>query len=93
MADFHSLSKDDRDTILQAYNVINTMGMKKIEYLKNYEVDPKRGFIWNEDKTIMNIMYNINEASNDMHSGASLAFIMRWLQYLVKNNITIDSLS
>ena len=44
MADFHSLSKDDRDTILQAYNVINTMGMKKIEYLKNYEVDPKERF-------------------------------------------------
>ena len=53
----------------------------------------KRGFIWNEDKTIVNIMHNINEASNGMHSGASLAFIMRWLQYLVKNNITIDSLS
>ena len=91
MADFHSLSKDDRDTILQAYNVINTMG--KIEYLKNYKVDPKRGFIWNEDKTIENIMYNINEASNGMHSAASLAFVMRWLQYLVKNDITIDSLS
>ena len=91
MAEFNSLSKDDRDTILQAYNVINKM--EKIDYLKNYEVDPNRGFIWNEDKTIENIMYNINEASNDMHSGASLAFVMRWLQYLVKNDITIDSLS
>ena len=91
MADFHSLPKDDRDTILQAYNVINKM--EKIGYLKNYEVDPNRGFIWNEDKTIEDIMYNINEASNDIHSGASLAFVMRWLQYLVKNDITIDSLS
>ena len=91
MAEFNSLPKDDRDTILQAYNVINKM--EKIGYLKNYEVDPNRGFIWNEDKTIENIMYNINEASNDIHSGASLAFVMRWLQYLVKNDITIDSLS
>ena len=91
MAEFNSLPKDDRDTILQAYNVINKM--EKIDYLKNYEVDPNRGFIWNEDKTIENIMYNINEASNDIHSGASLAFVMRWLQYLVKNDITIDSLS
>ena len=91
MADFHSLPKDDRDTILQAYNVINKM--EKIGYLKNYEVDPTRGFIWTEDKTIVSIMSNINQASNDMHSGASLAFVMRWLQYLVKNDITIDSLS
>lgn len=91
MADFNSLPKDDRDTILQAYNVINKM--EKIGYLKNYEVDPTRGFIWTEDKTIVSIMSNINQASNDMHSGASLAFVMRWLQYLVKNDITIDSLS
>lgn len=91
MADFHSLPKYDRDIIIQGYKVIHKM--EKIGYLANYEVDPTRGFIWTEDKTIEDIMYNINEASNDIHSGASLAFVMRWLQYIVKNDITIDSLS
>ena len=84
--DFNNLSTQDQQMIRSAYNTVCTM--EKKEFLKNYEPPKDRGFMWDDNNTVVQIMNKIHD-ENDCHSGASLAYTMRWLQYLIKNDITI----
>lgn len=84
--DFNNLPTQDQQMIRSAYNTVCTM--EKKEFLKNYDPPIDRGFMWDDNNTVIQIMNKINY-DNDCHSGASLAYTMRWLQYLIKNDITI----
>lgn len=64
-------------------------GIKTIEdlqmwdFLKTYEPPEERGFMFDQNPLVKKLMCNIN---NDYpgHSGASLAWTMRELQYIAK---------
>ena len=84
--DFNTLPTHEQQMIRSAYSTVSAM--EKIEFLKNYEPPKDRGFMWDDDNTVIQIMNKIHD-TNDCHSGASLAYTMRWLQYLIKNDITI----
>ena len=84
--DFNNLPTQEQQMIRSAYNPVCTM--KKKEFLKNYEPPKDRGFMWDDNNIVIQIMNKIHD-ENDCHSGASLAYTMRWLQYLIKNDITI----
>ncbi len=84
--DFDSLPKNDKDMLRTAYKTIEKL--EKKEFLKTYVPPSNKGFMWDENTTIIDIMNNINN-DYDYHSGASLAYTMRCLQYIIKNNINI----
>lgn len=41
-------------------------------------------FMWSSDRKIVCLMNNINTAYGDLHSGCSLAYVMRELEYIAK---------
>lgn len=65
---------DDREMLENAHMVIDRL--EKWEFLKNYNIDPNKGFLWDDDETINQIK---NEIYTDYphHSGTSIAFVMR----------------
>ena len=58
------------------------------DWLKNYEVNPKNGFMFASDPEI-NLIGNVMERNNApvivSHSGASFGFTMRNLHYIATN--------
>ena len=58
------------------------------DWLKNYEVDPSRGFMFANEPEI-NLIGNVMEQNNAPvqvgHSGASFGITMRNLHYIAKN--------
>ena len=65
---------DDREMLENAHMVIDRM--EKWEFLKNYNPDPNKGFLWDDDETINKIKSEIDK-DYPYHSGASIAFVMR----------------
>jgi hypothetical protein len=60
------------------------------EWLRNYTVDPSKGFMFGVDPTIRiiaKIMDRIDSPFPIGHSGASFAFTMRDLHYIARNGI------
>lgn len=84
--DFDSLPQDYKDMLRTAYKTIERLNKK--EFLKTYVPPSNKGFMWDENTTIIDIMNNINN-DYDCHSTTSLAYTMRYLQYIIKNDINI----
>jgi len=75
---------NEREMYKSAYDVITQMNMW--EYLKNYEPG-EHGFMFSSnDKNITNLMNTIVENYSN-HSGFSMGFTMRIMQYIAKNGI------
>ena len=83
---FDSLCPNDQEMIRSAYKTV--CAMEKTEFLQNYNPPFDKGFIWDDNNTVIQIMNKIND-DYKYHSGASLAYTMRWLQHIIKNDITI----
>ena len=87
MSDFNNLASYQQEMIHLAYAKIeNNIEIK--EFLKTYEPPIDRGFMWDNNKIVLDIMSDINDTYG--HSGASLAFTMRWLQYIIVKDIQIN---
>jgi hypothetical protein len=85
--DFDSLPSHEKLMIISAYKTVSQM--EETEFLKNYNPPLDKGFMWDDNNTVIKIMNKIHD-NNDCHSGASLAYTMRWLQYILKNDIPVE---
>ena len=80
---FENYSESDRPMLQSAYNVITDMG--KWSFLKKYQPPQDKGFIWDDNETVVEIMNNINNEYS-YHSATSLAYVMRIMQNIAKSN-------
>lgn len=80
---FDSYSESERPMLQSAYNVITTM--KKWSFLKEYQPPQDKGFMWDDNETVLEIMNKIND-DYSYHSGSSLAYVMRIMQAIAKSN-------
>jgi hypothetical protein len=68
----------------RAFNaIVNADGW---EYLKTYSPNPEKGFMFDSDPE-MNRLMNAVAFADDSHSGFSMAWTMRHLQQLARDNI------
>jgi hypothetical protein len=77
--------EDERTKLMlsSAYNTISNMEMW--QFLKKYELDITKGFIFNINNEINKIQSQININYDDLHSGCSLGFTMQHMNYIAKN--------
>lgn len=80
---FDSYPESERPMLQSAYNVITTM--KKWSFLKEYQPPQDKGFMWDDNETVLEIMNKIND-DYSYHSGSSLAYVMRIMQAIAKSN-------
>lgn len=80
---FENYSESERLMLQRAYNVITTM--EKWSFLKEYQPPLDKGFMWDDNKTVIEIMNKINN-DYSCHSGSSLAYVMRIMQTIAKSN-------
>jgi hypothetical protein len=71
----------DKEILDRAQKVITKLKMWK--FLKNYELHSNTGFCYCTNKTILNIMNEIQK-DYDGHSGASMGITMRNLHKIAK---------
>ena len=78
---FEDYPEHDRIMLNSAFNTITIMEAWTI--LKDYEVSPNKGFLFNDDPQILKI---INKVSDNYveHSGFSMAFTMRKMYEIAK---------
>jgi hypothetical protein len=70
-----------------AYMTISRL--EKWEYLRNYVVDENKGFMWTEEPTINELMYEINHNYYDGgHSGGTMACTIRTMDFIAKHRFT-----
>jgi hypothetical protein len=65
---------NDREMLENAHMVIDRM--EKWEFLKNYNPDPNKGFLWDDDETINQIKSEIYKDYPN-HSVGSISLVMR----------------
>lgn len=80
--EYSSYSETDKDMLKSAYEVVDNNN-KYWEKLKNFVPKKKEGFLWTNNKDIIEIMTKINNAY-PYHSGSSLALVMREISYISK---------
>ena len=80
---FENYSESDRPMLQSSYNVITTM--EKWSFLKEYEPPLDKGFMWDDNETVIEIMTEINN-DYSYHSGSSLAYVMRIMKTIAKSN-------
>jgi hypothetical protein len=68
--DFASLPSHEKSMIIDAYKTVSRM--EETEFLKNYNPPLDKGFMWDDNNTVIKIMNEIHD-NNGCHSGASLA--------------------
>ena len=73
-----------RYMLISAYHTITRL--EKWQYLREYVVDPEKGFIFTREETIDNLM---TEIENDYrgHSGASMGLTMRHMEFLANQGL------
>jgi hypothetical protein len=80
---FDNCSEHEKEMYTTAYNAINKL--EKWEFLKTYEPPKERGFMWDTNPLIEEIMTAINNEYGGGHSGSSLAITMRKMKQVAKN--------
>lgn len=85
--DFSFISDEfTRNIISNGYSAVNQLELWS--WLKTYEPEEGRGFMWSNHPNISNIGNKMESLPNPPgHSGSSFAFTMRHLQYIAKNGI------
>jgi hypothetical protein len=58
--------------------------LELIDFIKTYNPPSDTGFMFSNNENIINIMKKISE-TNKSHSGFSLSYTMRYIQYIFKN--------
>ena len=80
-----------RDGLLAVVRVIESRAVKAVEinvweYLSNYSPPDGRGFMFSDgDDSIVTLVQNQMEVS---HSGGSMAWTMRHIEFIAKNGLT-----
>ena len=82
-ADFSFLNKSDKDMIESAYHTVNRM--EKWDYLRRYSPSKDTGYMFDHDPTIEEITNAINDNWDGGHSGCSMGYTMRRIQYIANN--------
>jgi hypothetical protein len=85
--DFNNLPTHEQQMIRSAYNTVCTMD--KTDFLKTYNPPADKGFMCDDNDTVIQIMNKIHD-ENGCHSGASLAYTLRWIQYILRNDLIIN---
>ena len=81
--DFSFLSKCDKNMIESAYHTVNRM--EKWDYLRRYSPSKDTGYMFDQDPTIGEITNAINDNWDGGHSGCSMGYTMRRIQYIANN--------
>lgn len=68
------------DMVLSGYKTISRLN--KWKYLYDFKVNNKTGFMFCDDTEMNNIMSHVSKDYNDNHSGSTMAFTMRHLQFI-----------
>jgi len=87
MEDFGFINDSDtRRNVKNGYDAVTQLELWS--WLKTYEPEPGRGFMWSTHKNITNIGNKMHTLPDSpYHSGSSFAFTMRHLHYIAKNGI------
>ena len=80
---FTNFADHKRDMLSSAFNAISQL--EEWEFLSSYTPPDNRGFMWDTNERINKINNKINELYGG-HSGASLAWTMRHMERIAKNN-------
>ena len=81
---FENCDEYEKQMYESAYKVISNMEMW--DFLKNYSPPIDSGFMFDRNSTINQIQEEIQKAFNNNHSGCSMAFTMRKMEQIAKNN-------
>lgn len=81
---FQNYSEHEREMYLSAYETITRL--EGWEFLKQYSPPENTGFSSDQHPEILRIENEINIASNNNHSGCSMACTMRVMHEIAKNN-------
>lgn len=76
-----SYPESEKPMLKSAYNVISRMELWK--FLMEYNPPIDKGFMWDDNETVIQIMSNMND-DYKFHSGSSLAYVMRIMQNIAK---------
>lgn len=79
---FNDCSERERLMYLSAYDTI--CELEAWEFLETYEPPEGKGFMWDNNPTVLNIMNKISNNYDNNHSGGSLACTMRKMQQIAK---------
>ena len=79
--EYSSYTEDDKNMLKSAYEVVDKN--ECWEKIKNFVPKAKEGFLWTNNKDMIEIMTKINNAY-PYHSGSSLALVMRQISYISK---------
>jgi len=74
-----------RDILHSAHKTVTRL--EKWDYLRAYTVSKESGFMFTDEPTINELMNEINEDYDSGHSGCSMAFTMRTMDFIAKNGI------
>ena len=80
--EFSFLTEHEKIMIQSAYHTINRLN--KWDYIHRYSPSVRTGYIFDRDPIIEEITNAINEDYNG-HSGASMGYTMRRIEYIAKN--------
>lgn len=84
MDTFIEYDETQRPMLESAYNVISRNEMW--EFLKTYSPPEDKGFMYDDNATIVNIMNNINN-EYPYHSSVSIACVMRIMKKIAKEKM------
>ena len=82
--EYSSYTEDDKNMLKSAYEVVDKN--ECWEKIKNFVPKANEGFIWTNDKDMIEIMTKINNAY-PYHSVSSLDLVMREISYISKEKI------
>jgi hypothetical protein len=80
---FENLAENERYMLTSAYNTIHNL--EAWEFLKSYEPPENTGFMFDSTPQVLTIINAICDANPD-HSGFSIAYTMRKMQQIAKEN-------
>ena len=81
--DFSFLDSNEKNMIQSAYKTLNRLN--KWDYMRRYNPSNQLGYMFDKDETIDEITNAIDNDYQMGHSGFSMAFTMRNIQYIAKN--------
>ena len=74
-----------RDMLLTAYKTITRL--QKWEYLREYKVSEETGYMFSTELTINDLMDQIDTDYEFGHSGCSISYTMRAMDFIAKNGV------
>jgi hypothetical protein len=81
--DLSFLEEPDKNMISAAYSTISRLN--KWDYMRRYSPNGELGYTWDESLELHEILEAVSSDYNDNHSGSSMGYTMRNIQYIAKN--------